>query len=59
MKNLTKSAIEQAANVVLVHGWILDGAGPARFGYAQQSTCKQVYLGRTLADAAGRLGVSL
>lgn len=56
---MTKSSLEQAANVVLVRGWILDGAGPARFGYARLATCKQVWLGRTLAEAAVALGVEV
>ena len=56
---LTKSTIERDADVVLVHGWILDGAGPARFGYAVQHPCKQTWVGRTLADVARSLGVEV
>lgn len=59
MNTITKSAIEQAANVVLVRGWILDGAGPARHGYAINHACKQQFVGRTLAEVARTLQVSL
>lgn len=37
--------------VHLVRQWILDGAGPARYGYGRVAPCKIVWLGRTLADA--------
>jgi hypothetical protein len=54
-----QEAIETAAKVKLVHGWILDGAGPARWGWAQLTPCKQVFLGRTLAEVATALGVEV
>lgn len=54
---MSKIEIEAKANVVLVRGWILDGAGPARFGYGRVAPCKQVWVGRTLAEVAATLGV--
>lgn len=54
---MTRAQIEAAAGVGLVHGWILDGAGPARWGWARVAPCRVVWLGRTLADAAAALGV--
>lgn len=57
-KSAVKSAIENKLGTILVRGWILDGAGPARYGWASVHPCKQRYEGRTLRDVAGRLGVS-
>lgn len=54
---MTRLQIERAANVKLVRGWILDGAGPARFGYAVQHPCRQQYVGATLREVAAKLGV--
>lgn len=54
---MTKTQIETRANVVLVRGWILDGAGPARFGYARLDPCKQTWLGKSLLEVAAALGV--
>lgn len=54
---MTQVEVELAANVKLVRGWILDGAGPARYGYARIDPCKQTWLGRTLQEAAMVLGV--
>lgn len=54
---MTQVEIEQAANVKIVRGWILDGAGPARYGYARLDPCKQTWLGRSLVEAAAALGL--
>lgn len=48
----TRAQLERAANVKLSRGWILDGPGPARYGWTRVDTCKKVWLGRTLTDAA-------
>ena len=34
----------------LIRGWHLDGAGPARYGWAYHHPCRVEYIGRTLAD---------
>ncbi len=31
-------------------GWVLDGAGPARYGYYFQHPCKQEWLGRSCRE---------
>lgn len=54
---MTKKQIEKAANVHLVRQWILDGAGPARYGYGAVKACKIVWLGRTLNEVARALRV--
>ena len=51
----TEKTIEKRAKIVLKRGWILDGAGPARYGYARLTPCREVFLGRTLADVAAAL----
>jgi hypothetical protein len=50
--------LQRASGVALMRGWILDGPGPARWGYGRLAPCKTVWLGRTLAEAAHALGVS-
>lgn len=57
MKATTKKQIEKVAGVAIRHGWILDGAGPARYGYARLDACKETWLGRTLAEVAAALGI--
>jgi hypothetical protein len=52
-----RAKIERALGVAIRRGWILDGAGPARYGWAAIHPCKESYLGRTLADVAARVGV--
>ena len=38
------------------HGWILDGAGPARHGWGRRAPTGRVYfLGKTTADALEKL----
>lgn len=54
---MTKTQIETRANVKLIRGWILDGSGPARFGYALLEPYKQRWLGRSLNDVATALGL--
>ncbi len=52
-----KKKIEQRIGRLLTRGWILDGAGPARFGWAAIHPCKLTYLGRTLADVAVKVSL--
>ena len=49
---LTQTTLEQYFDVSLLRGWILAGAGPARYGYGLITPCKMVWLGPTLARAA-------
>jgi len=50
---MTKNELEARFGQLLRRGWILDGPGPARFGWARLAPCKEVWLGRTLAEVAG------
>ncbi len=52
---MTQKQIEQTIGTKIVHGWHMDGAGPARFGWAAVHACRVRYLGRTLAEAAERV----
>lgn len=50
MTNQTKKKrIEARVGVPIYRGWVLDGAGQARFGWYAQHACKQSWLGYTLA----------
>jgi hypothetical protein len=51
--------VAAAAGVAVMRGWILAGAGPARYGYARVAPCKLVWLGRTLTEAAAALGLEV
>jgi hypothetical protein len=55
---MNRRAIEESANVMLVRGWILDGVGPARWGWAVVEPLKRRWVGKTLADAARSLGAA-
>lgn len=50
-----KRQIEKRIGAQLTRGWILDGAGPARFGWGSIHPCKVRWEGRTLADIAARV----
>lgn len=51
-----RQRIEEAHHVKLTGlMWILDGAGPARYGYAIVHPCRLAYAGRTLADVESKL----
>lgn len=39
----------------LVYGWVLDGPGPARYGWASVHPTKERWEGRTLAEISRRL----
>jgi hypothetical protein len=56
---MTQRELEIKAKVTIIRGWILDGAGPARYGYGRVSPCKVVWLGKTLAEASWELGIPL
>lgn len=56
---MSRAQIEQVLGAVLVRGWILDGAGPARFGWASVHPCKQRWEGRTLAEIAARISAEV
>lgn len=47
------NAILSAVNprTVLYRGWHLDGAGPARYGWAYRHPCKVEFVGRTIVSA--------
>ncbi len=49
-----RQQIEGALGAKLRRGWILDGAGPARFGWASIHPCCERWEGRTLAEIAAR-----
>ena len=51
----SRAQIEAALGARLRHGWILDGAGPARYGWASIHPCRERWEGRTLAEIAARL----
>jgi hypothetical protein len=48
---------ESLIGAKMIHGWHLDGAGPARFGWSSVHGCKVTFRGRTLFEVAKRLGV--
>ncbi len=52
---MTKNQIEKVLGLKLVRGWILDGVGPARYGWASVHPAKQRWEGRTLAEIAARI----
>lgn len=54
---MTKSLIEARVGVRIFRGWVLDGPGPARFGWYAQHPCKQTWLGRTLRLVARAMNV--
>ncbi len=49
-----RETVEKLVGAKLVRGWILDGAGPARFGWASVHPSKQRWEGKTLADVRAR-----
>lgn len=51
----TRAQLETRLGVKITRAHILDGAGPARFGWGALHPCKTSWLGRTLADVADRL----
>lgn len=57
MNAKTIAKIEQTVGTKIVHGWHLDGAGPARFGWASVHPARVRFLGRTLAEVAASVGV--
>jgi hypothetical protein len=48
---LAAAVSEKYGQIVVGPKYVLDGAGPARYGYARVAAAKEVYLGRTLAAA--------
>jgi hypothetical protein len=52
---MTKTEIEQTVGATISRKWVLDGAGPARFGWCALHPCKEEWLGRTLEEVAARL----
>jgi len=52
---VTRAQIERQIGARIRHGWILDGAGPARWGWAAIDPCRERWLGRSLAEVAERL----
>lgn len=50
-----KEQIEKALGHTLTRGWILDGAGPARYGWGSIHPCKTRWEGRTLREIDQRL----
>jgi hypothetical protein len=55
MTKIKTKMIEQRLGKRLIRGWILDGAGPARFGWGSIHPCQIQWEGRTLAEIAARL----
>jgi hypothetical protein len=49
---VTRAQIEERLGVRLVRGWILDGAGPARYGWASVRPCRQRWEGPRAVYAA-------
>lgn len=52
---VTRKQIEKRLDARLRRGWILDGAGPARYGWASLHPCRERWEGRTLSAIAARL----
>ena len=52
MTSKTQTRIEASLGVRIQRGWILDGPGDARFGWAAIEPCRSRFLGRTLAEVA-------
>lgn len=48
--------LETQVGIHIVKGWILDGVGPARYGYGRVSASKIVWLGKTLAEVKEKYG---
>jgi hypothetical protein len=55
----SKATVERQIGATLVRGWILDGAGPARYGWGILHACTTTYAGRTLLDVVSRHGRGL
>ena len=47
--------LEQRLGALLRRGWILDGAGPARYGWASIQPGRERWEGRTLREIRDRL----
>ena len=54
----TRAKLEALLGHTLIHGWHLDGPGPARWGWASVHPCRVRYEGRTLADVAACVAMS-
>lgn len=59
MTSTTKTAQKIEALIgrgtIVCRGWVLEGAGAARYGWYEQHPCKRVFLGRTLAEVEAKL----
>ena len=55
-QKLTKASLERIYSVKLIGPqWVLDGPGPARYGYAEVQPRRTVYRGRTLVTVRSEL----
>jgi hypothetical protein len=54
-----RRVIEKRIGALLMRGWILDGTGPARFGWGSIHPCKTRWEGRTLQDVAARYSMEV
>lgn len=50
-----RRALEKRLGVPLTRGWILDGAGPARYGWGAIHPCKTTFLAATLEGVANKI----
>lgn len=57
-KALVAAVAEKYGQIVVGPKRVLDGPGPARYGYARVTPCKEIYLGRTVYEAACSGGVA-
>lgn len=51
---LANRILSEDPRQILVRGWNLDGAGPARYGWWFRHACKVEYLGHTLSEVLDR-----
>ncbi len=56
MKSRKQKDIESKIGAPIYIGWVLDGAGPGRYGWYAQFPCKQHWLGRTFVDVETLVG---
>ena len=54
---MARAELERRIGAKLVKGWVLDGVGPARYGWGSVWPCRTRWEGRTLAEISLRLKI--
>jgi hypothetical protein len=54
-RELVTAVRTKYGQIVIGPKYVLDGAGPARYGFARVAPAKEVFLGRTIADSLAKV----